>query len=477
MRPVFRSTLLLLTSTLAAASGWALDAPAPADFAWRATLTPPAGASVARVSLPPEALLQLQTRDVRDVRVFNAAGEAVAFAFTAPAGATPDPVLVNTRAYPAHPLFAAARGQRLAKGVLEVHLDQNGSQRSVWVRMTENTGVASTAPASATPLQSALFDTRSEKQTLTALTLQAELPANALIHFTVATSPDLAHWSRVVVSGPVFRFDGAGAPASQTLELLQPLRLEDRYLRLSWEGQGDVRLSSVTGRVAPALQQAPRVRAPLPAGVADGSAGMTWPIPFATPLAALQLSVSRNNTLIPVRILGRNDAAQAWHLLAQSVVYRLGEAGQEKSNPPVALGSASVRWLRVEATNGMALPGPDLQATVEFTPVELAFLVTGQAPFELAVGRSGTPAAAVQPSLISSVVAGKLEELPAAGLSNMRLAPGTPVGAVLQRWLPAGLAQRSVMLWAVLLAGVAVLAAVAYGLLRQLSDKTNKKDP
>lgn len=472
MRPVFRSALLLLTSTLVAASGWALDAPAPADFAWRATLTPPAGASVARVSLPPEALLQLQSSDARDVRVFNAEGEAVAFAFTAPAGATPDPVWVNTRAYPAHPLFAAARGQRPAKGALEVQLDQNGSQSSVWVRLTDKADATGTAPASVMPLQSALFDTRTEKQPLTALSLQAELPANALIHFTVATSPDLAHWTRVAVSGPLFRFDGAGAPASQTLELLQPLRLEDRYLRLGWEGQGDVRLSSVTGRVAPAMQPPARVRAALPAGVADGSTGMNWPIGFATPIAALHLTVSRNNTLIPVRILGRNDAAQAWRLLAQSVVYRVGEPGQEKSNPPVALGGASLRWLRVEATNGMALPGPDLQATAEFTPVELVFLATGQAPFELAVGRSSTPAAAVQPSLISSVVTGKLADLPVASLSNMRLAKSTPVDAALQRWLPAGLEQRSVMLWAVLLLGVGVLAAVAYGLYRQLSAKS-----
>ena len=218
------------------------------------------------------------------------------------------------------------------------------------------------------------------------------------------------------------------------------------------------------------------MHAPLPPGIPDGSAALTWPIAFATPMAALRLSSSRNNTLIPVRILGRNDAAQPWRQLAQAVVYRVGAAGQEKSNPPVTLGGASVRWLRVEALQGTALPGPELQATVEFEPVQLAFLASGQAPFELAVGRQGTAAAAVQLSLIRSVVTGQLEDLPAAELTNIRLAPGTGMDSLFKRFLPAGLEQRTVLLWAVLLAAVAVLAAVAWGLLRQLSGKTAQQD-
>jgi len=243
-------SVLWLVSSLLLAPVWALDAPTPADFAWRATLTLPAGASVARVSVPPDALLHLQSSDARDVRVFNAEGEALAYTFTAPAGA-PKPAPAQTAAYTAHPLFAAARGQRPAQGSVQVHLDQAGSQSSVWVRLADSVGVGATTEASgATALPSALFDTRGEKQTLTALTLQAELPANALVHFSVATSPDLAQWTPVAVRGPVFRFDGAGAPANQTLELLQPLRLEDRYLRLSWDGQTGVQVSRLTASVA-----------------------------------------------------------------------------------------------------------------------------------------------------------------------------------------------------------------------------------
>jgi hypothetical protein len=60
-----------------------------------------------------------------------------------------------------------------------------------------------------------------------------------------------------------------------------------------------------------------------------------------------------------------------------------------------------------------------LQATVEFAPVQVAFLASGAGPFTLAVGRAQTTAAAVDASLLGSVTPAKLSELPQARLSNV----------------------------------------------------------
>ncbi len=223
------------------------------------------------------------------------------------------------------------------------------------------------------------------------MSLQAEFPANALVHFSLASSSDLVHWTPLALRGPLFRFEGENAPANQTLELAQPYKPEGRYLRLSWDAQANVQVKGFTGTLAPAWVAPSPVRASLPPGILDGTTSITWPIDFATPLAALHLTSSRPNTLVPVKILGRNDSSQPWRLLGQTVVYRVGSAGQETSNPPVALGYPSVRWLRVEATNGMTLPVSDLQASVEFAPIELVFLASGKPPFELALGRAHTP--------------------------------------------------------------------------------------
>jgi hypothetical protein len=153
------------------------------------------------------------------------------------------------------------------------------------------------------------------------------------------------------------------------------------------------------------------------------------------------------------------------------VVYRLDGVGQGGSNPATALHGASLHSLRVEAGKGMALPDGGLQATVEFTPVQVAFLASGSGPFTLAVGRAQTAAAAVDASLLGSVTPAKLAELPLATLSDVvvQAQPSGGINAAASRWLPDGVSLRSVLLWAVLGVGVLALAGVAYSLMRQMA--------
>lgn len=466
--PHLATVLLLGTLSVAVAAS---DAPTPSEFAWRASLSVPAGANAARITLPAEAMVRLQSRDARDVRVFNADVEAVAFSVVAPTGSTADQI-AQTRRYPALPLFTTARGTRPDKGSVQVQVDPTTQGGSVWVRFGDSRGAAGGAPsAAAQRLPSALFDTRQDKQTITALNLQAVIPANTLVHFSLASSTDLAHWTPLAVKGPLFRFDGPGAPNNQVLALQHPLPLEGRYLRLSWDDQANVQVQDMAGHIAPSWTPPARVRAPLPAGIPDGNSSLTWALDFATPLAALHVRSARDNTLLPIRILGRDDAARPWRQLATGVVYRVGAAGQENSNPAVALGGASVRWLRVEASQGMALPVPDLQFALEFEPIQLVFLASGKAPFELVAGRARSTAAAIDSALLASVMAGKLQDLPSATITATRLQTDQGTDSALQRMLPPGTEQRSVMLWAVLLVGVLVLGGVAVTLLRQLSAK------
>ncbi len=476
MIPLTHLAAVLLLGSLSAAAA-ASDAPAASEFAWRASLTVPAGANAARITLPAEAMVRLQSRDARDVRVFNADGEAVAFSVVAPTGTTTGPI-AQTRRYPALPLFTAARGARPHKGSVRVQMDQATQGGSVWVQFGDNQTTAGGTPdAAAKRLPSALFDTREDKQTITAVSLQADMPANTLVHFSLASSTDLAHWTPLAVKGPLFRFDGPGAPNNQTLTLQQPLPLEGRYLRLSWDGQADVQVQDLAGLIAPTWTPPARVRAALPAGIPDGNTSLTWALDFAAPLAALQVRSVRDNTLLPIRILGRDDAAQPWRQLATGVVYRVGGPGQENNNPALALGGASVHWLRVEASPGMALPGSELQFALEFEPIQVVFLASGKAPFELVAGRARSTVAAVDSSLLASVMTGKLQDLPSATITATRLQADQGSDSALQRLLPAGTEQRSVMLWAVLLVGVLVLGGVAVTLLRQLSAKPTLAQP
>lgn len=462
-----KARMVLVAALAATVVTWALaaEAPAPVEFAWRGTLTLPAGSSLVRAEVPVEALLRMQSSAAHDLRVFNAEGTVVPYALLRSVDLERTAPLVQTRAYTAYPLFATAAGAKPVRGAVEVRVSVDGS---AWVQWGGSNARAAALPDDAQPLQAALFDTRAEKHALAALDIKAELPRNALVHLALASSDDLQDWRPVPVKGPLFRFDGADAPASSTLELQQPLNPQGRYLRLSWAGQSGVKLVSITGRVAPQTAVLPRVRSALPVGTPDGSS-LSWSLPFATPIAALHLQATQDNTLLPLRISGRADATQLWRTLASTVVYRLDTVGQGSSNPPVALQGTSARGLRVEASNGQALVASSLHASVEFAPLQVAFLASGPGPFTLAVGRANTLSAAVDASLLGSVSPAKLAELPAVTVQQVRAdAPDAPhVWAA--ALLPDGVTVRTALLWAVLVVGVMSLAGVAYALLRQIT--------
>lgn len=438
-----------------------------ADFAWRATLVMPEGAKVARVDVPVQALLHMQNSAAQDVRLFNADGAVLPFAILGAADLNRHTPAAQTRSYNAYPLVTTPPVGQSAKSAVEVSVERDGQHSRAWVRWDAAPDQASTTNATQESAQAVLFDTRDEKQPLEALDLAAVLPGNVLVNLSVASSADLTDWTSVPVKGPIFRFEGVDAPASTTLSLLQPVLLQGRYLRLTWAEQTGVRIAALTGRVATSQARPASVRAALPPGTPEKSSSLSWVLPFATPIEAVDVQATRDNTLAPVRILGRNDATQTWRPLASALVYRLDAIGQSSHNLPTPLHGVSLRGLRVEASQGKALPD-GLQLAVVFAPIQVAVLASGAGPYTLAVGRAQTPSAAVDASVLGSVLPVKLADLPVATLTDEILKQEGGLAHRVAAWLPAGLSSRTVLLWLVLVAGVLVLGGVAYSLLRQL---------
>ncbi|QJW83654.1 DUF3999 family protein [Ramlibacter terrae] len=146
------------------------------------------------------------------------------------------------------------------------------------------------------------------------------------------------------------------------------------------------------------------------------------------------------------------------------MVYRVGAAGQESSNTPVALPRSPARWLRIEATHGTRLEGLPLEARAQFAPVDVVF-VAGASEHVLAAGRADTPASALPLGVLAGTTAVKPEALPTARVTSVRETPPAPPPAR-AAWLPAGTDTKTVGLWLVLALGVALLGGVAFALLR-----------
>jgi hypothetical protein len=445
---------LSAVASLIAASAWAAQ-PSVAEFGWRAPLDMPADAALARVELPATALAKLQSPDAHDVRVFNAAGEPVPFAWIAPptSAAAPEE---RTRSYPALPLFAAARSAN-PKEAMQVRIEGEGG--SVWVRMDGHS-----EPAGARKLDSALFATQGERKRVAALDLQATLPANVPVRVTASTSEDLASWGVAPVRGRIFRFAGQDAPSNLRLQFDAPIDLKNRYLRLDWTGQDGVVIESITGVIASDAPAPRRVRIDLPAVRQTAADTIEIDTGFATPIAALALEAQRDNTLVPVRVWGSSDLSQPWRPLARTVVYRVGQGADRMDNPPVSL-RASARTLRIQSTNGAPLAASQLRIAAEFDPPQLVFVASGAGPFVLAAGHREAAAAA----LPATTITGMLGERKIADLPLAQPGPATeaPVTAGAFAWVP-GAPGKSVVLWTVLVAGVLLLGGVAWSLLRQM---------
>lgn len=406
----------------------------PGEFAWRAPLEVPPGASLARVELPAGALARLQGADARDVRVFNAAGEAVPFAWVTPPASRANAPEERTRSYPALPLYFGAEANARPKDSMQVRID--GRTGSVWVRTD------GAPPPGARRLDSALFATRDESRRIAAVELQATLPANVPVRVTASTSSDLAGWTPLPLRGRIYRFEGPDAPTNLRLAFDAPVEWKGRYLRLDWTGQDGVSIASVTGVVAPEVPPARRVRHDL--ALKDTAAdSIDIDTGFATPIAALAIEAQRDNTLVPVRVLARDDASQPWRLLGQTVVYRIGHDGERMDNPPLELHGASAATLRIQSTNGAPLAPAQLLVRAEFQPPQLVFVASGAGPFTLAAGhRDAAPAALAAATITGMLGAKKIDDVPlakAGPATDKGFAPGA------FDWLPGAPGKRTVL--------------------------------
>lgn len=458
---VFLATLIFLPVLVA----FGATEPKAGDFSWNARLEVPAGTGMARVVLPADVLTRLQSPDAADVRVFNANGEPVGFALTGLTAPVDADAPRRTQDYKAIPLFSTATGKSPGVGSMRVHVNDGGNTNSVWVQLA--TPGTSGSAASVSTLPSAIFNSLELKQTWSAIHVQATLPVNSPVRITADISTDLAQWTPVALRGRLYRFDGVDGPRNDVLEFDPPLVLDKHYLRLSWYGQEGVLINSLAGVPAAPRGSIMPVRAALPPPKQIDKATLEWSLGFMTPLSGLALVSSQPNTLVPVRIQGRNDAAQPWRQLGQTVLYRLGADAGAPTNASLTLAGPTTRQLRVQASNGLALDAAAIQASAEFRPLQVLFMASGPGPFMLAVGRAQTPATALNLADILALMPGKIEQLPLASFGEVTLSTHQNDSSWLGS-ITGNPNMRSWALWGVLIAGVLLLAGVALKLIRQL---------
>jgi hypothetical protein len=455
MIPLLFPLLWLLIIPLPA-SGSAL---VPNDFAAGLPLPTTEAGAMYRLPLPLAVYERVVSQDLADLRVFNSSGEVVPHALRR----VPQPAEERTQTVPFFPLPEAVHP---SNSDLSLRVSRNADGAVVTV---DASTIASPQPITTSYLLD-LTRIDPKPQTLE-LRWRGQNPAGL---FTVAVhqSSDLNHWSPLVPRAVLadLQYQGSTVTARRMSLPVRPLA----YLRLTC---GDCRQSLHLEEVR-ALANAPTpvdqwqwLR--LTAGEMREERGercIDYRLAAKVRITAVQLDFAEPNSVLRALVDARSSADAPWRPVAQADFYRLEQQGNALTNPPVACAATlGTQWRIRVLADGAGLSGgsPPPRLALGWQPDELLFLGRGQGPYTLAFGSSK---AAAQPPIDGTLVLAALRE---AGMETQmrQITPGPVQLLAGDQALKPRLAAdfwKTLLLWLVLVAGVAVLALMVRTLVREM---------
>ncbi|WP_073664417.1 DUF3999 domain-containing protein, partial [Pseudomonas aeruginosa] len=336
-----------------------------------------------RLSIPMSVQLSAAHADLRDLRVFDAEGEALPYALVAGSerqASTPHEAEV--RLFPLRGTSAADATQP------NLRVQRNTSGTIVEV-LPENAG-----PAAET-LRGWLIDASAVTFPLERLRLDWSSPEEGFQRFSVEASDDLEHW-QAWGDGQIARltFNGERIDVS---EVKLPGR-QARYLRLAWPAgatAADLQGARLQGSTR-STEPAPMIWSEPLAGRQAGDGEYRWQLPLALPLQRVRVSLQQalTHTIVPVELSGRDRTENAsprreaaWSSLARGVLYRLPIDGRNVQQNELELPGWAVRELRLQVDQRGTGLGPEVPSlSVGLPASELVFLVRGSPPYRLGFG-------------------------------------------------------------------------------------------
>ncbi|GFM81357.1 membrane protein [Pseudomonas cichorii] len=441
----------LFGSTLASADD------VQADFASQTPLKSSGNSPWYRIELPMNVQLNSRQKDLGDLRIFNAQGQAQAYAIVR------NPVQAEQSQAPTavkwFPLYSRAneldrtpsiKVERSATGTLVEVQPQDGASPDEQV------------------LRGWLLDTSTIKQPLQKLILDWDSAQDGFQRFSIEASDDLQNWSTWGVS-QVARLSFDDQTVEQR-EVPLPGRTA-RYLRLIWSSTPEAPMLTSAQLVSvntdtPSL---PLAWSEPVTGSVEKTGSYIWQLPTGLPVERLKVDMAQANSVAPGRFYGRTDSKAPWQSIGNGLLYRLTQDGKEVIQNEVETDGTIVRQVKLELDErggGLGSSSPTLRFALRAPLV--VFLARGDGPFTLAIGNpAAKPANLPIATLIPDYSAQKMNSLGRAEPENMsiKLIPMPPDEA-------AGIGWKRIGLWSVLVLGVILLGWMAFSTLRASPSKS-----
>jgi hypothetical protein len=454
--------LLLAASTAKATT--------PADYAAVFPITTTGNQAAWLLELDVDVYRWSQDEDLRDIAVFNAAGNPV------PLGQWSEitPIEVTEDRAPV-PLLSLPR---------VVVPKVSGNWRSPTMpgsrKQREPSAIEVRPSGNSRPNREWLIDATDLSVGVDTIHLDWSSPTSGVFaRFEVYASSDLERWMTARHGATVMALEEDGA------------RIDRREITLDLEGFSYLLLMrtddgpDLIGLHAEVSGRYVRVGAPAPVQWVNATYHSTvnddttheiqwrYDLPAALPASEVRVGLLNDNALAHLQVLSAADASNGstrWSQRAETIAYRLrrGDDLIESADVPLA-SSPRTRSLRIDSTTPLAQP-PRL--SVGFRPQRVVFLAEGDGPYVLAVGSR----IARHPDYPISTAIDQLRKYPdwhppTAALGSMQTSAGErAIAAPLvthtdppgwKRWL----------LWGVLIGAAAVVGGIALSLLRTSSQR------
>lgn len=451
----------------------------PAGYSHVLPLGIDANQAVVQLRVPREVYLHARSPALNDLRVFDAGGKSMPFAFVDLAA----PPVVNRPSTPAaiFPVHGPARDAGRVHDSLQIRTGTDGAVISV----TTPTRAASDALVSLVldlqpAARAAQVDATAPVGAL-ALTLPPEVENyNAWVALDV--SDDLESWDELAEAAVSWLINDQGATVQKHRIEFAPRPF--RYARLRWLDGKPIAFSTIHAEYVVAQQKARHLETLVLQG-ARGTEGMdlVYTAPVAIPTRSLGLVFKGQNIVMPVQLgqyqaIRRREAGgrSAVQLHLQSLVnmtfYQMTQDGRRRASGDVDIPPTHAsQW--VMRPHGDIAEQPGLR--LGWTPSSMVFVASGKPPYSLAFGRTGASAAYVGlPQVAPGFSASELAALKAAKPGDLiqQQSSRDPVMEIVDS---RAVGSKRGWLWALLVAGVLALAAMAWHLFRQL--KSGASEP
>lgn len=449
------SAVLLLLAT----GGTFAAAPEMNEYARGVTINVPTLQPLIETTLPDDVYQSVTRADLRDLRVFNAAGSVVPHAFcTSPT--TSEPVITEQSL----PVFQLREAARSDGDDSRVEVQTAGGTQ---VRVEESSG---SNRGTATNGGSHIIDARGVEQTLRAIQFDWESPDGASeVKVRIETSEDLDSW-RIAVPASTLLLATQGAQELKRERIGLPEQ-HYKYLRVERvDGGPPLLINAVTAELVSGMSEIEplwftpnAIPSPQPeAGIVLFDTLRQAPVTYA------RLRLTQDNSSVRVNLQSRADPQASWIGRWSGEVYVIATDTQRRESPPARFGATTDRYWRVELPKDASVQ-PILE--LGYRPLRLRFLGQGPAPFTVAFGsrRASLASPASCDGLIADVSTADRQRLVGEGYTGALQTLG---GDTALKPPPKRTPARLVILWSVLIVGVALLVTMALSLLKRLRTPT-----